>query len=66
MEIGEFPAGLVVKNSVLSLLWLRFEPWLENFRMHAQLKEKEKKNKEREIRELCYRFTCTVDMDGIQ
>ena len=28
-----FPGGLVVKDSVLSQMELRFEPWLRNFRM---------------------------------
>ena len=27
----EFPGGLAVKDSVLSLLWLRFDPWPGNF-----------------------------------
>lgn len=31
MSSWEFPAGLVVKDSALSLLWLRFDPWPENF-----------------------------------
>ena len=31
MSSWEFPAGLVVKDSALSLLWLRFDPWPKNF-----------------------------------
>ena len=30
---SEFPGGLVVKDSALSLLWLGFDPWPENFCM---------------------------------
>ena len=29
----EFPGGLTVYNSALSLLWCRFDPWLGNFFM---------------------------------
>ena len=29
----EFPGGLVVKDSALSLLWLRFDSWPGNFLM---------------------------------
>ena len=29
----EFPGGLVIKNSALSLLWLRLDPWSGNFCM---------------------------------
>ena len=32
-KIIGFPDGLVVKDMVLSLLWLRFDPWPENFHM---------------------------------
>ena len=30
---GEFPGGLVVKDLVLSLLWLGFSPWPGDFGM---------------------------------
>ena len=26
-----FPGGIAIKDSVLSLLWLRFNPWSRNF-----------------------------------
>ena len=29
----EFPGGLAVKDSSLSLLWFRFDPWPGNFRI---------------------------------
>ena len=29
----DFPGGLMVKDSALSLLWLRFDPWPGNFGM---------------------------------
>ena len=39
----EFPGGLTVEDPVLSLLWLRFNPWPENFCMlQAQAKKKKK------------------------
>ena len=41
----EFPGGLVVKDSVLSLLWLRFDPWPRNFLMPLMWPKKEKKGK---------------------
>ena len=31
--ISEFPGGLVVKDSALSLLWFEFDPWSMNFHM---------------------------------
>ena len=37
----EFPGGLVVKDSLLSLLWLRFSPWPGHSRGKA---EKESQN----------------------
>ena len=41
----EFPGSLVVKDLVLSLLWLEFNPWPENVCMpQAWPKNKEKKN----------------------
>ena len=40
----EFPGGLVVKDSVLSLLWLGLNFWPRNFcRLWAQPKKKKKK-----------------------
>ena len=41
-ELLEFPGGPAVKDSALSLLWLRFDPWPGNFRM---LRERPKKKK---------------------
>ena len=32
-KILEFPGGLAIKDLVLSLLWLRFDPWPGNFHM---------------------------------
>ena len=32
----EFPGGLALKDSVLSLLWLRFDPWPGKFLWHAE------------------------------
>ena len=29
--VQEFPGGLLVKDSTLSLLWLGFDPWPGNF-----------------------------------
>ena len=29
----EFPCGLAVKESILSLLWFGFDPWPKNFPM---------------------------------
>ena len=37
----EFPDGLVVKDSMLSLLWLGFDPWSEEF-LHAVGVDKKK------------------------
>ena len=46
--ILEFPGGLVVKDLVLLLLWLRFSPRPGNFCMlQVQPKKKKKKNKEK-------------------
>ena len=45
----EFPGGLVVKDLMLSLLWLRslpwcgFDPWPENFHMPLVWSKKEEK-----------------------
>ena len=33
MGFAEFPGGLVVNGLVLSLLWLKFNPWPGNFHM---------------------------------
>ena len=33
ISVREFPGGLVVKDLVLSLLWLGFDPWCRNFCM---------------------------------
>ena len=33
----EFPGGMVVKDSALSLLWLGFDPWTGNFCMPQPL-----------------------------
>ena len=44
----EFPDGLVVKESVLSWLWLGFDPWLGNFLMlwvRSKKKKEKKKNR---------------------
>ena len=39
--VQEFPGGLVIKDSVLSLLWLSFDSWPRNFHMPwAQPKKK--------------------------
>ena len=43
----EFPCGPVVKNPVLSLVWLRFSPWPGNFCL-LQVWQKEKENKKQE------------------
>ena len=40
----EFPGGPVVGDSVLSLLWLRFSPWPENFCMLRARPKKKKRN----------------------
>ena len=40
----EFPGGLAVKDSALSLPWLRFNPWPRNFHM-PQVQPKKKKKK---------------------
>ena len=47
----ELPGGLAVKDLMLSLLWLRFDPWPGSFHMSAchgysQKKKKKKKKKE--------------------
>ena len=39
-ELEEFPGGLGVKGSALSLLWLSFDPWLQNFHMLCVWPEK--------------------------
>ena len=45
MVKGEFPGGLTIKDSVLTLLWLRFDPWQLP---HAEgAAKKKKKRKER-------------------
>ena len=37
----EFPGGIIAMDSVLSLLWLEFNPWARNFhRPQAQPKKK--------------------------
>lgn len=36
----EFPGDLMVKDSALSLLWLRFSPLARDFHMHSQNKKK--------------------------
>ena len=41
----EFPGGLVVKESVLSLLWLGFDPWPRNFHMVPAGSKKKKERK---------------------
>ena len=40
IQLKEFPGGLVVKDPVLSLLWLRFEPWPENWHTVGKAKKK--------------------------
>ena len=46
---SKFPSGLAVKDLVLSLLWLRFDPWPGYFCMlQAQQKKKKKKKKIKE------------------
>lgn len=41
-ELEEFPGGLGVKGSALSLLWLSFDPWPWDFHMPwMRLKKKE-------------------------
>ena len=48
-----FPGSLMVKDSALSLLWLRFDPWLGNFCMpRDQPKKKEKKERKEERKKL--------------
>ena len=42
------PGGPAVKDSVLSLLWLGFDPWLGNFHM-PWVQQKKKKKEEEEI-----------------
>ena len=50
---NEFPGGLMVKNSVLSLLWLGFDPRPGNFHvLWVQGKKKLKKEKEIEMKVL--------------
>ena len=41
----EFPAGLVVKDSALSLLWLGFHPWPGNFHVTWVWPKTEQKQK---------------------
>ena len=43
-EVREFPGGLSVKDSALSLMWLQFSPWPRNFHMpwHHQREKKKK------------------------
>ena len=43
----EFPAGLVVKDSALLLLWLRFSPKPGNFLMPWAKPKKKKKERKR-------------------
>ena len=47
VKAREFPGSLAVKESVLSLLWLGFSPWLGYFIacMHGQKKNKNKNKK---------------------
>ena len=45
-ECGEFPGGLVVKDLVLSLLWLRFDPWSGNLCMPWVWLERKKKDRD--------------------
>ena len=40
--VYKFPGGLVVKDFVLSLLWLRFDPWHGNFYGSGMAKKKKK------------------------
>ena len=48
-NIQEFPGGLVVKDLVLSLLWLGFHPWPRTSAClrHNQKKKKKKKGSSR-------------------
>ena len=41
----EFPGGLVVKDLVLSVLWLGFDPWPGNFCTSRGWPKKKKKKK---------------------
>ena len=43
--ILEFPGGLAIKDLVLSLLWLWFDPWLRNFHIPQACQKKKKKKK---------------------
>ena len=49
---SECPGGLAVKDLVLPLLWLGFNPWPKNFYMHRcdQKKKKNKKNSQNSLR----------------
>ena len=43
----EFPGGLVVKESMLLLLWHGFDPWPRKFHMPWAWPKKKKKRKEK-------------------
>ena len=45
-SVLEFPSGLVVKDLVLSLLWLLFDPWPWNFCMWGLPQSPDEKHKE--------------------
>ena len=50
----EFPGGLVVTDSVLSLLWHRFDPWPGNVCMPQAWKKKGKMEGKKERRKKCF------------
>ena len=53
----EFPGGIVVNDSALSLLWLSFDPWPMNFQMAwVWPKQTNKKPKNRSIICVCISF----------
>ena len=55
----EFPGGLAVKDLALSLPWLGFDPWPENFRMLQAIPPHPKKRNEvlnLDIKTLCGRI----------
>ena len=56
--IQEFPGGLVVKDLMMSLLWLGYRPWSRSFwilwagpKKKKKKKEKKKKKKKKKKRE---------------
>ena len=70
-RLKEFCGGLVVKDLVLSLLWLKsllwheFDPWPRNFLLYATGAAKEKKKKKKKERKKEKKIFLTWELDKV-